>query len=141
MKAVIDTCVVIDVLQARQPFCAAAQNIFLDAANERFVGYISAKSVSDIYYLTHRLTHSDKKTRNILTKLFSLFEVADTFGEDCYRAIPSPVSDYEDAVMIETAVRINADCIVTRNIEDYKSSRITVYSPEQFLQIIKTENE
>ena len=139
MIAIIDTCVIIDALQSRQPFCVPAQNIFLSVANERFVGCITAKSVSDIYYLTHRLTHSDKETRKILTKLFSLFQVIDTAGADCYHAIPSPVSDYEDAIMIETAVRMEANCIVTRNIDDYKLSIVTVYSPDKFLKVLDAE--
>ncbi len=141
MRAIIDTCIVVDALQSRQPFCVSAQEIFLSAANERFVGCITAKSVTDIYYLTHRLTHSDAETRKILSKLFSLFQVVDTAGTDCTHALPSPVSDYEDAVMIETAKRCEADCIVTRNTEDYKLSSVTVYSPEEFLRVLGTENE
>jgi len=141
MRAIIDTCIVVDVLQSRQPFCVSAQELFLSAANERFVGCITAKSVTDIYYLTHRLTHSDMETRKILSKLFSFFLVVDTAGADCTHALPSPISDFEDAVMIETAKRTEVDCIVTRNAEDYRLSSIPVYSPEEFLQILETENE
>ena len=137
MRAIIDTCVIIDALQARQPFCEAAQSIFISAANEQFIACITAKSIADIYYLTHRLTHSDKEARKILAKLFSLFQVVDTAGADCYHAIPSPVSDYEDAIMIETAVRTEADCIVTRNTDDYKLSAVTVYSPDEFLNMLE----
>ncbi len=141
MKAIIDTCIVVDALQSRQPFCASSQEIFLSAANEKFVGCITAKSVTDIYYLTHRLTHSDSETRKILSKLFSLFRVVDTAGSDCIHALPSPVSDFEDTVMIETAKRTEADCIVTRNTDDYKLSAVPVYSPEEFLRVLETENE
>lgn len=141
MKAIIDTCIVIDVLQSRQPFCVPAQDVFLSVARGQFTGYITAKSVSDIYYLTHRLTHSDRETRKILTKLFSLFHVADTTGADCSHAIPSPVSDYEDAIMIETAVRTESDCIITRNTGDYKFSPVPVYSPDEFLGILDSAAE
>jgi predicted nucleic acid-binding protein len=133
MKALLDTCVIIDVLQNRQPFCEDGKNIFLSAANNLFTGCISAKSTTDIYYLTHHCTHSDKQSREILTKLFSLFEVVDTAAIDCKKAIPSNVCDYEDAVMIETAVRIQADCIVTRNLQDFSKSTVPVYSPKEFL--------
>jgi predicted nucleic acid-binding protein len=133
MRALLDTCVIIDALQNRQPFCEDAKNIFLSAANNFFTGCLSAKSTTDIYYLTHHCTHSDKQAREILSKLFSLFEVVDTAAIDCQKAIPLDVSDYEDAVMIETAIRINADCIVTRNQQDYNKSPIPVYSPKEFL--------
>ena len=77
MRAFIDTCVVIDALQAREPFAKDAQGVFLAAANNLFLGYISAKAVTDIYYLMHRHTHDDKASRDILNKLFSLFDVLD----------------------------------------------------------------
>jgi len=139
MRAVIDTCVIIDVLQSREPFYETAQLLFLAAANEQFVGCITAKSVADIYYLTHRLTHSDTESREILKKLFSLFEIIDTTGADCHHAIPSPVSDFEDAIMIETALRSECSCIVTRNSVDYIKSPIPVYEPDSFLQYLEKE--
>ncbi len=139
MTALIDTCVIVDALQSRQPFCSDAQKIFILAANERFKGCISAKSVTDIYYITHRLTHSDKETRVILEKLFSLFKVEDTAGADCLHALPSDISDYEDAIMAETAKRIEADCIVTRNEKDYKNSDVAVYSPSDFIRKLESE--
>ena len=71
MRVLIDTCVIIDALQARAPFAEAAQKIFIYSVNQQFEGYITAKSVTDIYYLTH----SDAETRKILSKLFTLFHV------------------------------------------------------------------
>ena len=62
MRVLIDTCIIIDALQSRVPFAEAAQKIFIHSANKQFEGYITAKSVTDIYYLTHRLTHSDAET-------------------------------------------------------------------------------
>lgn len=141
MKVLIDTCIIIDVLQSRQPFCGEAQKLFIFAANRQFEGYITAKSTTDIYYLSHRLTHDDKKTREILSKLFELFEIADTAGVDCRRAIPSPISYFEDAVMTETAIRIDADCIVTRNKKDYLKSPVPIFSADDFVRKIEKEND
>ena len=139
MRALLDTCVIIDAMQNREPFCKRAQDIFLAAANNLFIGCITAKASTDIYYLMHRHTHSDKASREALGKLFSLFEVVDTAGIDCRRAIPSPVSDFEDAVMIETAARTEADCIVTRNPQDFIKSTVPVLSPQAFLSKLMTE--
>ena len=139
MRALLDTCVIIDAMQNREPFSKDAQELFLAAANNLFVGCITAKASTDIYYLMHRHTHSDKSSREVLNKLFSLFEVADTAGIDCRRAIPSPVSDFEDAVMIETASRTEVDCIVTRNEQDFVKSAVPVLSPKDFLSKLMTE--
>ena len=140
MRAFIDTCVVIDALQSREPFAKDAQDIFLAAANNLYLGYISAKAVTDIYYLMHRHTHDDKASRDILNKLFSLFDVLDTAGIDCRKAILSPVSDFEDAVMVETALRSEVDCIVTRNLRDFTKSPVPVYEPKAFLKLLETDH-
>ena len=73
--------------------------------------------------------------------LFTLFEVKDTFSADCELALDSPMKDYEDAVMVQTASRIGADCIVTRNLKDYKLSAFPVFSPEQFLCELAKKDE
>ncbi len=139
MRTLIDTCVILDALQSRQPFADDAANIFISAANHSFTGYISAKAITDIYYLTHHYTHSDKTSREILNKLFTLFELDDTMGLDCRRAILAKTSDYEGAVIIETALRSEVDCIVTRNTADYTNSQVPVYSPSDFLKKLLEE--
>lgn len=141
MRVLIDTCVIIDALQNREPFAKNAQAVFLAAANNQYAGCITAKASTDIYYLMHRYTHDDKASREVLNKLFSLFDVLDTSGMDCRRAIPSPISDFEDAVMTETAARSEVDCIVTRNIHDYIKSEVQVYTPEQFLKNLEKNCE
>ena len=140
MKVLLDTCVMLDAMQSREPFCRDAQKIFLLAANRSIDGYLSASAATDIYYLTHRHTHSNEEARKVMNTLFSLFDLLDTTGMDCRRALSSPMADFEDAVLESAAVRSEMDCIVTRNLKDYGKARIKVYSPAEFLE--KTaENE
>lgn len=63
----------------------------------------------------------------------------DTSSEDIFYAISSEISDFEDAVMVEIAGRSNIDCIITRNKKDYKKSRGLVYDPDEFLEVLKYE--
>lgn len=138
MRALLDTCVVVDVLQRRDPFYHDAYKVFLAVANRHVDGFLTAKSLTDIYYLTHRFTHDDKKTRKVLSTLLIPFELLDTAGIDCRKAISSDISDFEDAVMVESALRANMDCIVTRNGKDYAKSPIPVYSPSELLALVET---
>lgn len=140
MRVLIDTCVIIDALQSRIPFYKDAQKIFIHAANKQFAGYITAKASTDIYYLTHRCTHNDAETRKILSKLYTLFSLLDTTSMDCRKAISSDISDYEDAVMVETAVRSEMDCIVTRNIKDYEKASLKIYQPDAFLTLFNASS-
>lgn len=139
MRALIDTCVVMDFLQNREPFADAAHKIFRAAAAEMFSGCITAKSATDIYYLTHRCTHSDKESRAKLNQLLTIVGMLDSKADDVFHAISSNVSDFEDAVMIETAIRSNVDCIITRNTKDYSKSPVSVYTSDQFLGVLEQE--
>ena len=60
---------------------------------------------------------------------------------DCRKAISSEISDYEDAIMVETAIRSEMDCIVTRNVKDYTKSSIKVCEPSAFLKLLEAESE
>ena len=133
MRVLIDTCVILDYLQGREPFFGDALNIAIDMANREYEGYVTAKALTDLYYIIHRHTHSDTETRQIISRLTHLFGLVDTFAEDCINALHSGMTDYEDAVMSETAHRIKADYIVTRNIKDYDRSKVHAILPSEFL--------
>lgn len=64
----------------------------------------------------------------------------DTFSTDCQLALGSSMKDYEDAIMVQTAIRIGADCIVTRNLKDYRLAALPVFSPEEFLEELTAEH-
>ncbi len=136
MKALIDTCVIMDAIQKRIPFDHDAEYIFLAASNMLFEGYVSAKSMTDVFYLAHRLTHDHALSRTILGRIVTIFGVLDTAADDIRAAIASNTPDYEDAVMIATAVREKMDYIVTRNQHDYKLSPVQVISPADFVKMI-----
>lgn len=134
MRALVDTCVILDVLQRREPFFEDALRLLQAAADKEFACILTAKSITDIYYILRRALHDDKQVRAHIQKLYALFEIADTFALDCELALFSETKDYEDAVMIETAVRVGADCIVTRNLKDFANSKLPVHSPKVFLE-------
>lgn len=136
MRALLDTCIVVDVLKHREPFWVDSRKVMLAIANHHAEGFLTAKSLTDLYYLTHRHIHDDKETRRILSTLLVTLSLLDTAGMDCRRALPSETGDFEDAVMIETARREKMDCIVTRNQRDYTHSPIPVLSPAEFLRAI-----
>jgi len=100
MKILLDTCIVIDFLQGRESFAEDAYQIFRLLATEIFSAYITAKSTTDIYYLTRRCTHSDEEAKDKLNHLLGVLRVADTLSEDIFNALISETKDFEDAVMM-----------------------------------------
>lgn len=140
MRALLDTNVIVDVLQRREPWFSDGQKIFYAIANKQIIGCITAKQAADIHFFSRKQfsgqENVDAKARQVITKLYSLFELVDTLGIDCQNAIAIENKDYEDAIMIASAVRAKLDCIVTRNPEHFKLAAIPVYSPVEFVSIL-----
>lgn len=143
MRAIIDTNVIIDVLQKREQWFETGGKIFIAAANQRFTGCITAKQTADIHFFSRKQfkgqDNADEKARQVLYGLLSLFEVIDTLAADCRDAMGIGNNDYEDALMIASAQRAGVDSIVTRDPKHYRSSTVNVYSPEKFLDVLSDQ--
>ena len=61
MNVLIDTCIIIDALQSREPFNKDAEAVFLSVANRRCVGFLTANSITDPGHLWDRLPEGADK--------------------------------------------------------------------------------
>ncbi|MBR2259913.1 MAG: PIN domain-containing protein [Blautia sp.] len=145
MRVLLDTNVIVDVLQRREPWFSDGQKIFYAVANKQIAGCITAKEAADIYFFSRKQftgeENVDAKARQVLSKLYALFELIDTLGIDCQNALAIENNDYEDAIMIESAARVRLDGIITRNPEHFKPSSVPVYSPSEFVAKLKEHQE
>lgn len=139
MKALIDTNIIIEAPQSRNSLVEDAEFVMLQAFE--YDGYIVATSVTDIYYIQCRYYHDREKAKNELAKILKLYNIMNITETDCHNALRSNVPDFEDAVLVESSKRNKIDCIVTRNIKDFKDSGITIYSPTEFLSKLKKNNQ
>ncbi len=137
MRVLIDTNVILDVLQSREPWYKEGQTIFLAIANRVITGCITAKQAADIHFFSRKQfagqENADEKARKILAGIFSLFEVLDSLAEDSLNAIGITNGDYEDAMMIETAARSGMECIITGNTTHFTAGKVPVYTPDVFI--------
>lgn len=139
MKVLLDTNVVIDVLQRREPWFQDGAAIFLAIAGQRIVGCLTAKQIADLHYFSRKQfrmeAHVDAKARQIVGRLMALFEIIDTQADDCQAALGIENGDYEDALLIACAVRAGIDGIVTRNPGHFRGD-VPVYTPPALLEAI-----
>ena len=137
MRVLIDTNVIVDVLQSREPWYKDGQAVFLAAANNVITGCITAKQAADIHFFARKQfvgqENVDEKARQILSGIFTIFEVLDSLAEDSLDAIGVNNEDYEDAMLIRTASRSGMDCIVTRNKEHFSVGSVPVYTPDEIV--------
>jgi len=136
MNALIDTNVVLDAMLSRSPFAEAAQKLFIMAAEEKINAYVTASSITDIYYLLHKHLHDNERCRQVIFKIIKIFSILDVTGSDCKKALELPMSDYEDALLAACARRGKMECIVTRNVEDFGGSPVRAVLPDDFLKSV-----
>ena len=141
MKVLIDTNVMIDVLQNRQPWVLDGTSIFRAVAVQQITGCITAKQIADIHFFSRKLfsgqDNVDARTRQITGRILSLFTLIDTLASDCRDALGNSNGDYEDAMLIESAFREKIDCIVTRNLVHFQNAQVPVYDPESFVKMLR----
>ena len=136
MKVLVDTNVIVDVLQRREPMFFFGQEIFRAVASKQIEGFITTKQAADIHFFARKQfkgqTDVDAKARDVMGRLFSLFGLVDTLGIDCQAALHIRNNDYEDAMMIAGALRFGVDCIVTRDAKHFRNILLPVYAPDEF---------
>ena len=131
MKALIDTCVILDVLEKREPFFTDSKKVLIYVAEGKIEGYITACILKDIYYLVHRYNHDKKIARDAVNTVINLFNILDVTKDDIVNALAKDSGDFEDATIVESALRNGIDIIITRNTSDYLYSSIKAIEPSQ----------
>ena len=133
MRVLIDTNLILDYLMDRDGHFDDALNLLIAVVNEEIEGYVTANTITDLYYIVNKDLHNRKKTRAVIDKLLRLVRIIDCTGTDCVLALASPVKDFEDAVLVECGLRTGMDCLVTNNLKDFKGSRLPALRPGEFL--------
>ena len=135
MKILIDTNVILDVLCKREEFYENSLKIWKYCEIGKLKGYVSALSVPNIVYIL-RKELTPEKTQQIIEQIFLIFKVADLKADDLNKAASMQNTDYEDNLQMICAARLKADFIVTRNIKDFTSSKVTAVKPSELLDRI-----
>ena len=134
MKIVFDTNVILDVLGERMPFAPMSTEAMAVVERDGVAGAMTANTITDLYFLLQKRHMQPDAIKDALMKLVDAIEVLDTTRELCVLAFKSPVADFEDAVLVESAQRWSADCIVTRNTSDFAASPVEAITPEELLK-------
>ena len=133
MNMLIDANILLDVLQERKPHVQASSLIWKLCETGQAHGTVCAFSFLNLVYIMRKELDA-RSIQSVLEQLDLIFDFADLQIEDIEKAAALAWPDYEDAVQYATADRICADVIITRNVRDYKDSRISVMTPEEYLK-------
>lgn len=139
-RVLIDTDVILDFFFDRNPFSENAAKVLALCESKKITGYITSVIISNVYYLLRqKATH--EKVIEKLTLLISILEVLTTDKNTIIQALNSDFKDFEDALQNFSAeLDGQIDVIITRNVKDFKTSKIGVLTPGNFIKGIISEN-
>lgn len=127
MKVLFDANIVLDILLKRPGFAGSAL-----ALAKVPQPWISALSVANICYIVGR-----SKSNRIAVPLEYMrnkFHIASVSGGTISRAVDLGFPDFEDALQIAAAEESDVPYLVTRNLQDFRSTpKIEVLSVEELL--------
>ena len=136
MTVILDTNVIMDALQERQPFDVEAKEILLRAQNAEFTCYFTANAATDIFYIYNK-ARDLKSARKVLDFLLATYKIVSVTHEDCVNAMAIPIADFEDALVSACAKKVEADYIISRDEKFLKDdSPVKVIAPKEFLRTV-----
>jgi predicted nucleic acid-binding protein len=135
IRALFDTNVLLDIALARPDFAEPSMAAYACAAATG-LAMIAPHSLSTFYYLV-RQSHGNVNALGAVADLMATGEIA-TFDKVCAEeAVKLGFPDFEDAMIAACAQVAGAECIVTRNLSDFRNSPVEACSPEAFLDRMK----
>jgi predicted nucleic acid-binding protein len=111
MRVLIDTNVVLDFLQEREPFVENAARLFERIDTGEIEGFIAATTITNIYYIIRRAA-GRIVAQDAITQVLSDLNICAVDFEVLEQALALNFEDFEDAVQYVCAVAHNADAIV-----------------------------
>lgn len=137
MQILFDTNILLDAILIREPFATDATFLIVAVEQEQIIGFVSATTLTDVYYLVRRQTRSAEAAINAINELLTLMEICTVDRTVLEQAVIFNQDDFEDAVQIACAIRLGLDAIVTRDVTGFAGSRIPAMSPEDLRREIQ----
>lgn len=140
MRVLVDTNIVLDFLLQREPFFQDAELLFRAINVGEIVGYVTATTLTDIFYISRRHTRSVEQARQAVSEILTAMMICPIDRVVLESAFNSGLADFEDAVQIFSAVTQGLEAIVTRDAQGFLSSPIPVLSIQELLQSVSQRN-
>ena len=127
----VDTNIIVDLVADRKPFSKYAIALFEKAEQKEVTLFTSSHSIATTHYLLKKHL-SEKDLREVLYNLLDYLTVIPVDVSVLRKGLRSRHKDFEDAIQILCASAVESiDCIVTRNVKDFRRCEIPVLTPDE----------
>lgn len=135
MIVLVDTNILLDVIQRRQPHDVAATRVWDLVERKAVDGYVSAISFNNVFYVARKKAGVGP-AMDAVRAVRSVFKVVPLDDELLEQAITATTEDLEDAIQAAAARRVGADHLVTRNGKDFAPFEVSAVTAEEFLALV-----
>ena len=133
-KVFVDTNIVIDLLSRRVPFFEEAATLFSLADKKQIELSVSSLTIANTSFVLLKQVDSGK-AKSILRKLRLIVKILPVDDKVVGLALNDEAfSDFEDGLQYYTALENGQELIITRNLKDFKSSKLPVLTAQQFIE-------
>lgn len=139
MRLLVDINVALDVILERNPWVTEAALLFSTMQKGRAEGFLAGHTIPTIHYIVRENRRDRAVADAAVGKLLRIFTVVAAENAELHQALALGFPDFEDAVQVACAVKVNADWIVTRNTRDFKKSPIPCEPPGAVLAAIEAQ--
>ncbi len=130
-KLFLDTNIVIDLLDKREPFCYDTVRLFTMAYNKKVQLLVSPMTYATASFLLRK--HGTEEVRRLLNNFRLLSRVTTANERTVDESLVSQFADFEDALQYYSALTAKAEAIITRNKKDFANSKIPVMTAGEYL--------
>jgi len=137
-KIFIDSDILIDFLIDRQPFSESSTKIISLCSENKIKGFVTPIIIANIFYILRKsLNKNDLKIKFI--NLLKFIDIVESNKATVLNALYSDFDDFEDALQNYAVENTEIKIIITRNVKDYKKSKLSVYTPDSFLKTLSND--
>lgn len=125
MRVLIDTNVVLDFLQEREPFVEDAAKLFAKIDAGELEGFISAITITNIYYIIRKAS-GKIAAQDAIAQILTDLQICAIDKGILEQAIALNFQDFEDAVQCACGIANEVDAIITRDLSGFVNAGILV---------------
>lgn len=138
MDLMLDTNIVLDHVDRREPFYEMSRKVCLLGVAEEANTYVSVNTIADIFTLL-REDYGSQAAQDMIERNLSFLQFVGITPEDAREALKARWSDFEDCLVARCAEKIQADYIVTRNAKDFQASSVEAVTPEELFEKLESQ--
>lgn len=136
LKLILDTSIVIDCLDEREPFYQDARLLLTAGRVGEFELWLTSSQFTDLIYI---LSNGGKRkllpsVLNQLQGLVTFINIFPVSEREISLMLATQWNDPEDALLYESALAIQADFIVTRNQADFEGNLVKAVNCEELFE-------